>query len=257
VTGEGTIAERELLARLEDLLHALKAEDPADRLRISRLLTTIIQGQDTDLVQFDSRPGQLRALHTDQELDAYTYAVAGSVGEFWTEMCRAHVFPSDPIDDAALQINGVQFGKGLQLVNILRDIPNDLRRGRCYIPKERLLAYGLTPEHLMDPSTMASFQPVYNEYLQLAADYLSAGWQYTVSLPFRCLRIRLACAWPVLIGVRTLAQLRDGNVLDGRNRIKIDRSQIRRLMFLSIILYPIRSSWNSLFDRVAASYAAN
>ena len=29
---------------------------------------------------------------------------------------------------------GIRYGKGLQLVNILRDIPQDLRNGRCYIP---------------------------------------------------------------------------------------------------------------------------
>lgn len=257
VTGEGTPGEHELLVRLEDLLHALKAVDPMDRLRISRLLKTIIHGQDTDLVQFGGIPVELRALRTDQELDDYTYAVAGCVGEFWTEMCRAHIFPSDPLDDTALQTNGVRFGKGLQLVNILRDLPNDLRRGRCYIPQERLLAHGLNPEDLMDPSAMGAFRSLYNEYLRLAADQLSAGWQYTVSLPFRCPRIRLACAWPALIGIRTLAQLREGNVLDSSHRIKIPRSQIRGLILRSILLYPLPSSWNRLFGRTGVPLAGN
>jgi farnesyl-diphosphate farnesyltransferase len=252
VTGEGTPGERGLLMHLEDLLCALDAVDQADLPRISRLLATIIQGQETDLVQFDASPGQLSSFHSDQELDGYTYAVAGCVGEFWTEMCRAHVFPSDRLDDATLRANAIRFGKGLQLVNILRDIPNDLRRNRCYIPGEKLLSHGLNPEDLLQPSTMARFRPLYHEYLQLAVDHLSAGWQYTVSLPFRCLRIRLACAWPVLIGIQTLAELRNRNVLDNNSRIKIDRPQIRSLVLRSILLYPLPACWNRLFDPARA-----
>ena len=71
----------------------------------------------------------LVALRTDEELDDYTYRVAGCVGEFWTKMCRAHLFPRAPLDDAFLLANGVRFGKGLQLVNILRDVAADLRHG--------------------------------------------------------------------------------------------------------------------------------
>jgi farnesyl-diphosphate farnesyltransferase len=79
---------------------------------------------------------------------------------------------------------------------------------------------------------------------------LSAGWQYTTALPFRCMRIRLACAWPLLIGVRTLAQLRLANVLDERFRIKIGRADIRRLMIRSVVLYAAPEAWNRLFDSV-------
>ena len=61
-------------------------------------------------------------------MDDYTYRVAGCVGEFWTRLCRAHLFPRAVVDDAMLLRDGIRFGKGLQLVNILRDIPADLRR---------------------------------------------------------------------------------------------------------------------------------
>ncbi len=253
ITGEGTQGERDLLVHLDDLLQAVRTTDHADRLRIAKLLSTIIQGQETDLVQFDTTPGRVTALDTDRELDAYTYAVAGCVGEFWTDMCRAHVFPSDPLDDTALRTNGIRFGKGLQLVNILRDLPNDLRRGRCYIPKERLSPLGLDPADLLDPAAMEQFRPLYQDCLDLAADHLSAGWQYTVSLPFRCLRIRLACAWPALIGIRTLAGLHTGNVLDSSLRIKIGRAEIRSIMIRSILLYSVPAAWNRQFTRARNS----
>ena len=64
-----------------------------------------------------ARSGQIVALGNDSELDDYTYRVAGCVGEFWTQMCCAHLFPEKPLDDAWLLKNSIRFGKGLQLVN--------------------------------------------------------------------------------------------------------------------------------------------
>ncbi|NBW87575.1 MAG: hypothetical protein EBR23_12335, partial [Planctomycetia bacterium] len=82
------------------------------------------------------------ALANASDLQAYTYSVAGCVGEFWTRITRAHLFPVAPLDDAKLLHDGVRFGQGLQLVNILRDLPRDLRQGRCYLPLDRLRAIG-------------------------------------------------------------------------------------------------------------------
>jgi farnesyl-diphosphate farnesyltransferase len=247
-TGEGTHGERKLLERLGDLLRVAQRLNTADRSRTGKLLDTITRGQEEDLLRFAAAPDVNAAFKTDEDLDAYTYAVAGCVGEFWTEMCRAHLFPGAPLDDSALRTNGIRFGKGLQLVNILRDLPKDLRRGRCYIPNDRLSAHGLVPEDLLDPSSMDRFRPVYGSYLQMAEDHLSAGWHYTAALPCRCMRIRLACAWPLLIGIRTLAQLRPANVLDDKCRIKVSRAEIRRLILKSIILYPFPRFWNRLFS---------
>lgn len=146
--------------------------------------------------------------------------------------------------------NGIRFGKGLQLVNILRDLPMDLRRGRCYIPESRLSEMNLRPQDLLNPSSMDRFRPLYETYLNLAADSLSAGWKYTLSLPFGCCRIRLACAWPALIGIRTLKYLSIGNVLDDRTRIKISRAEIRGIILRSIAFYLFPAPWSRLFERL-------
>src|SRR6185503_10675292 len=108
---------------------------------------------------------------------------------------------------------GVLYGKGLQLVNILRDIPADLAKSRCYIPAEQLQAIGLTPADLLRPEAETKFRPLYNQYLDLAESHLAAGWEYTNLIPFGQIRLRLACAWPILIGLRSIARLRTENVL--------------------------------------------
>jgi farnesyl-diphosphate farnesyltransferase len=250
VAGRGTHAERMLLGNVAKILEALRSFAVGDRLLINDVLNTITRGQEADLIRFGTASADRTiALGTDADLNEYTYCVAGCVGEFWTKMCKAHLLSTDRLNDEVFLANGVRFGKGLQLVNILRDLPSDLRQGRCYIPENRLAQHGLKPRDLIDPGAIERFRPLYNNYLREAEEHLSAGWQYTAVLPFRHMRIRLACAWPILIGVRTLAQLRCGNVLDGRNRIRLGRSGVRRIIVQSTFLYPYPRIWKRLFER--------
>jgi farnesyl-diphosphate farnesyltransferase len=249
--GRAIPAERTLLENLENILDALRMFSAEDRCRIRNVLDTITHGQEMDLLRFrDAAAGRIVALDTDADLDEYTYSVAGCVGEFWTRMCRSHVFPRAELDDSVLLANGIRFGKGLQLVNILRDLPRDLRQGRCYIPRDRLAAHGLQSGDLLDAAQMDRFRPLYEEYLRQTEDHLTAGWRYTTLLPVRCIRIRLACSWPLLIGMRTVEELRSGNVLDDRFHIRISQSDTWRLILRTIILYPIPGIWNGLLDQV-------
>ncbi len=219
-----TVGERVLLERIEQALTVLVSFRDTDQQLIRDVLFTITSGQELDLQRFGraeleagQRPApSIVALRSDAELDDYTYRVAGSVGEFWTRICRAHIFPRARLDDQTLLANGVRFGQGLQLVNILRDVPADLRKGRCYLPGESLLAIELAPGDLLDPRNETKLRPLYNRLLDRAQDCLKTGWTYTNMLPWRCVRVRLACAWPVLIGVQTLKRLRENKILGSR-----------------------------------------
>jgi farnesyl-diphosphate farnesyltransferase len=245
---EGTPAERTLLENVESMLEALRGFSADDRLRIRNVLDTITHGQEMDLLRFQAAAAdRIVALGADEDLDEYAYKVAGCVGEFWTHMCRAHVFPRAPLDDSVLLANGIRFGKGLQLVNILRDLPRDLRQGRCYIPQDQLSKHGLQPRDLLDAAKMERFRPLYEDYLRQTEDHLAAGWRYITMLPVRCMRIRLACSWPILIGVRTIEKLRCNNVLDNRFQIRISQSDTWRLILRTIIFYPSPKIWNGLF----------
>jgi farnesyl-diphosphate farnesyltransferase len=245
---QGSPAERILLERTEEALTVLSRFTAGDQKEIRRVLEIITGGQELDLTRFSGASvNKIILLGTDPELEDYTYRVAGCVGEFWTKLCRTHVFPNARLDDAQLIANGVRFGKGLQLVNILRDLSNDLRQGRCYIPADQLKTVGLEASDLLNPASEPQFRPLYNTYLDHAREHLSAGWEYTNSLPRSCIRIRLACAWPILIGVRTLTQLRSRNVLDHTQRIKITRAEVRGILLRTIFLYPFPSRWRLLF----------
>ena len=240
-------AEGVLLERCEASLALLNGLPPADRQLVREVLRIITSGQELDLRRFaGASAGTLVALRTEAELDDYTYRVAGCVGEFWTKMCRAHLFPRAPLDDAVLLANGVRFGKGLQLVNILRDVAADLRQGRCYLPAESLAGPGLKPADLLDPANEPRLRPLYQGYLDRAEAHLLAGWDYTKALPRRSVRVRLACSWPILIGRETLRLLRDGNALDPAGRIKVSRREVKRLMLRSVLLYPWPGAWEKM-----------
>jgi len=258
---QGLPAERVLLERVEDSLALLQTLSPEDLELVRKVIDTITGGQELDLMRFgksviaaeatEAERGVTRpaivALQKETELDNYTYRVAGCVGEFWTKMCRAHLFPDAKLDDGQLLADGVRFGKGLQLVNILRDLPRDLQQGRCYIPLERLARVGLKPEDLLRPETEKRFRPVYDELLAMAEGHLIAGWTYTNAIPSNQWRVRLACAWPILIGVRTIQLLRAGNPLDAGNRIKVSRAEVRGILWRSTIRIPCPGAFRKLW----------
>jgi farnesyl-diphosphate farnesyltransferase len=249
---QGQPAERVLLTRGEEMMACLAQFRPADQHLIRQVLTTISSGQELDLRRFgEATAARIIALASMAELDDYTYRVAGCVGEFWTRLCRAHLFPQAPLEEDGLIALGIRFGKGLQAVNILRDIPMDLRQGRCYLPYDRLAGISLQPVDLLQASQMERLRPFYDELLDWATGHLAAGWRYTLALPRRCVRVRLACAWPILIGIKTLAQLRQGNALDASRRIKVRRGEVRNLILRSLLLYPWDKAWRGQFAPTA------
>ena len=253
-----SLAEQLLLSRIEEALALLEGFRADDQQRIREVISVIVSGQELDLQRFGCATIQsIVALKTDAELDDYTWRVAGCVGEFWTHMCRAHLFTSvrggnrEKLDAPSFLNNGIRFGKGLQLVNILRDLPADLRKGRCYLPSEALASAGLKPHDLLDPSIEPDARPVYDHYLATAHHHLVAGWEYTNAIPGRFVRLRLACAWPILIGVKTLARLGRSPFLNPEERIKVSRPEIRRILAGSLLASAWRPAWRKLFDKAA------
>ena len=237
-------SESELLSDAIIPVNYLEKSDKftdSDRQKIRSCLDIIIGGQSLDLERFTDASGKkIISLDNEEQLDDYTYRVAGSVGEFWTHMSLDHLFDLDPDRQERIFIKAVNFGKSLQLINILRDLPEDLQMGRCYLPKETLEKYDLTPEDLLDSRNMEKFRPLFDKYLDRAISYLNNAVEYIEMLPKNQYRLRLSCMLPVLIGQRTLILLKKENVLDSKNRIKVIRPEIRKIMRQSIVLCLLR-----------------
>jgi len=238
LAGSQTAAERALLERLPEVLAAYRALDPADRERAREVLLTLTQAMVEALERFPPElTDEVGALDTRADLDHYTYLNAGCVGEFWTAMVMAHRPRCAAWDQPAMRARGVRFGQGLQLVNVLRDLPRDLRIGRCYLPSADLAAVGLVPQDLLSPAALPRVRPLLDALIDEALSHLDQGREYTLAVPRREARLRLASLWPLLIGLGTLARLRRAdNLLDPTAVVKVPRSEVRWLLARSLTL---------------------
>lgn len=228
-------AERTLIEELPALLDWLDEMGAGDRAEIRDVLARINQGQMLDLERFGGESTKsIRALATAAELDEYTYLVAGCVGEFWTRLCFAHVKHFSDRAEAEMRDLGVRYGNGLQLINILRDAGNDLRHGRCYLPADELHSAGMEPsEILKNPMRALS---VIEKWREKARSGLEAGIEYACAIRNR--RVRFATALPALIGVRTLALLVETGPDIFEWKVKVPRSEVRKMILLTALASP-------------------
>ena len=79
---------------------------------------------------------------TFEELELYCYRVASTIGLISIEIFGYR--------NPSAREYAVNLGKALQLVNIMRDIESDARRGRLYLPKEDLDRFGLRPGEIFE-----------------------------------------------------------------------------------------------------------
>jgi len=250
-------AERRLLERVGAVLAAVAALPPSDRERVRGVLTTITDGMLFDLDRF---PGEdaasLAALDTLDDLDRYTYLVAGCVGEFWTDLHLAHRSRLAGWDAATMRATGVRFGKALQMTNVLRDVPSDLGHGRCYLPARELAGLGLVPADLLTPGGAARARPLLTRLLGIALGHYDAAWRYTLAIPRREWRMRLACAWPLLIGQATLEALAAHPNPLAAAPVKISRAAVRAILARSTLTIGSNSALAAAAARRRARVAA-
>jgi farnesyl-diphosphate farnesyltransferase len=217
-------AEKELLKQLMSLVAYARSLVPSHLLLVQEVLSKIVRGQKLDILRFEMADS-LHALRNPDELEEYTYLVAGSVGEFWTRLCTLEWSSYSRVAKPELERLGVEFGKGLQLINILRDFPIDIAHGRSYLPVDDLR---------LAKENVALARPLFLEWRGRAWHYLHSAWAYVCAV--RPIRVRFACALPALIGARTLRKL-DGSGVIGA---KISRLEVYWLMIgaLMVALFP-------------------
>ena len=225
-------ADMELIKSMPKVISMLEGLGEMDRFRVRQVVVTLTQGMEMDLTYFH-KVG-VTGFETAEELDEYTYLVAGCVGQFWTEMSMDHNPGLGGWDAREMSEKGVRFGKALQLTNILRDVPKDLRLGRCYLPREVLEGCGLSAGDLLDARASAKARPALVWGISRALEHYQAAAKYLHAIPIRHYRLRLAVAWPLLMGLGTLAELAKNKVwLDPSSRSKVSRGWVYRMMGVS------------------------
>ncbi|MBX3739363.1 MAG: squalene/phytoene synthase family protein [Akkermansiaceae bacterium] len=214
-----TPGEAAMLARAPEILRWLAGMEQGQAGLVREVVATIISGQSLDLTRFaDAEMGKPVALANAAELEDYTWCVAGCVGAFWTKLGFLTLGSRySTAGEAELLEMGIAYGKGLQLVNILRDLPEDLANGRCYLP-------------VADPSDHAALLREYGIWHRRAVERVRQGMSYASGLRSR--RLRAASVLPALIAEETLGLL-DGRM--GGGKVKVPRSAVYRLLVESLL----------------------
>jgi phytoene synthase len=114
------------------------------------LFHDLIRGMEMDLTRTRYR--------SFGELQEYCYLVASTVGL----MCR----PIFGAQNAFTRDYAVNLGMALQLTNILRDVKDDARRGRIYLPLEELRRFGVTEEDILQ----SRYTPQFVELMRFECD---------------------------------------------------------------------------------------
>ncbi len=228
ITKQSNPDERRLLEKLDQCFRIFLRFNQFDRGHIAQVVSVLIGGMEFDLQQFPQKnEHSVSALRDISDFEYYTYAVAGCVGEFWTKMICAHLSGMRRWEQSTMIPLGIRFGKGLQMINILRDLPQDLKNGRCYIPEKSLEQIELSPKDLLNPASAKAFRPLFRQLIQEAKDHLDQGWRYTMAIPRLQVRVRLACMWPLLIGIKTLQEMSvSQQVLQPDRSVKISRRDV-------------------------------
>jgi phytoene synthase len=117
-------------------------------------LQELVSGMEMDL--------EPRAYASYGELDLYCHRVAGTVG-----LMLAPVLGCS--SEAALG-PAADLGRAMQLTNILRDLAEDLDRGRLYLPRDELAQFGITPTDLRARRVDARFVALMQAQIARARD---------------------------------------------------------------------------------------
>ncbi len=198
-------SERELLQRYRECLHAKLSLPAEQQALIAEVLRAILDGQIWDIEYFLEHD----SVTSDEQSQLYCYRVAGCVGEFWTRvgmLClpRLSYYPNN--ED--LIEAGIRYGKGLQLVNILRDREEDATRGRNYLCSDRDI------------------------WMSRAQRYLADGVDY--SLRLCSWRMRFTSILPAMLGLKTLQKIK--NASPSTAKVKIKRSTVYWTMLQAFFL---------------------
>ncbi|MGM9993008.1 MAG: squalene/phytoene synthase family protein [Candidatus Bruticola sp.] len=224
-----TEGERRLLLRLANAYQLYLELDNFAQQEVLSVVSTLIKGMKLDLSFF---PG---AFSTDAQLENYTYLVAGCVGQFWSRINAHYLGVISPEELPAMEKFGVSFGKALQYVNVLRDLPKDLKCGRLYIPCSGLTEF-LKNEDQSDVN-LAHFKTQLTPWIFKAVEHFRYALIYIKKTPKKAWLLRLSTVWPVAIGLGTLLEIvSNPHWPTFSTRVKVSRLWVYTMIFISLFL---------------------
>ncbi len=253
VAFETYTGDDELLAKESDtVLREFRRLPPAQRSAVRPWIEEMCKG----MAEFtrDSPHESVQSsdsIRTIQDLERYCYYVAGTVGHLLTELFGQH----SSINSrryATMKSLATSFGLGLQLTNIIKDVADDRRRGRSFVPRQLCLGVGEIPEEIQAGNRQAESRQAMNLLIDRAKGHLCDALEYSTTLPRRLFRVRAFCLTSFYFAVRTIRLAeRDPHLLDPDYKLKITRGEVYRTLMATKFVAPVNVLVKGYFRRLA------
>lgn len=117
---------------------------------------------------------------SDDDLVNYCYHVAGAVG------CMMAILMGVPPEEEETLRRAADLGIAFQLSNIARDIREDHKAGRCYLPLNWLEEFGVEPDELLAERNRPALIVMAQRLLEGIKIYETSARRGVSRLPFRC-----------------------------------------------------------------------
>ena len=199
---------------------------------------------------------------TSDDLQRYCYFVAGTVGNMLTELFLLEMDerPNDPVAHR-LYANAESFGTGLQLVNILKDIGDDMQRGWSFVPRSLCRAEGLRNLELIDPSRRHDAHRVVAPLFELARLNLDRALSYALAIPSEHREVRLFCLLPLWLAVKTVSVAYGNDAMFAADQpVKVSRREVEDVIEHCMSHYDddalLRADYEAMWSRVARRMVA-
>ncbi len=216
------VAIPEIVSRLRTFLDDLYADNPqhnppswAPAFRHTVRCCDIPKAFFSDLltgVEMDQPPVRLQ---TWPELERYCYHVAGVVGLMMTRVFR--------LQDRSREAEAIKLGEAMQLTNILRDIAEDLRLDRIYLPADELARFGLDESFLRCGQTTPAWADFMRFQINRARDAYAASERGIAALDRNGCQFTVWMMHHVYGGILSEIERADYDVFSGRRFVPLSR----------------------------------
>ncbi len=163
---------------------------------------------------------------TFEDLSTYCYGVASTVG-----LMSMHIvgFASNEAVPYAIKL-----GVALQMTNILRDVGEDYRNGRVYLPQDELKAFGVAESDLASGIVTDKWRELMRFQIARTRDFYAQAWP-GIRMLEREGRLAIAAAGSLYCGILDVIERNDYDVFSQRATVSAG-AKIQRVTALLLTL---------------------
>ena len=234
--------EHDLVANTARVVRITTSFSAARRRAIERCVRIMSRG----MAEFQQN-ATVKGLEDVPHLDRYCYHVAGVVGETLTDLFCDYSAEIRRRRDDLLALS-VPFGQGLQMVNILKDVWEDRRRGACWLPRDVFRAAGFDLGSSRAGPSGPGFAAGLTRLVAMAHGHLGDALRFVLILPPGETGIRRFCVWPLGMAVLTLRRIHALPGFRSGREVKISRRSVRAVTAVTGALARSNLALKLLFD---------